>query len=93
MVLNNANNVEHLSLGFHHTIDHAVWGSLIECFKAEELVGVMECVRSPAHIPLIVCTRGKIPSPEGVLIVRVGEHVVVLGAPHDFIFGNRINVH
>jgi hypothetical protein len=53
----------------------------------------VECVGSPAHIPFIIRPRSEVASPEGVLVIRVGEHVVVLGAPLDLIFGYGINVH
>ena len=93
VVLDHTHYIKHRCLCIQHTLNLLVRCIPVECLDTEQLVGIVECVGCSAHIPFIICSGCEIPSPVGLRVISIGEHIVVLCTPNDLIFCDGIDVH
>lgn len=92
VMLHNTDNIHHSSLCTEHGIYFSISGRLVNACECEELVGAVKGVTGVSHVLLVIGARGEVASPVRGVIVSVGEHVIVLGGPLDFLSGNSIDV-
>jgi hypothetical protein len=93
VVLHNTNNIHHSSLSIQHGVNLSVGGVFINTGESKQLVRTVKSVRGITDVLLGISPGSEVSSPVRDIVVRVGEHVIVLGRPNDVLGSESIDIH